>query len=163
MNAKREEKSLAECYSEHRGKVSDKWSSYLEIYQRAFEPYRQMPVRLLEIGIQNGGSLEIWAKYFSNATAIVGCDINPACSQLRYTDERIHVVVDDANTEGAELSIAAYSPCFDIIIDDVSHRSSDIVLSFDRYFPRLELGGVFIAEDLHCSYWREFEGGLIDP
>jgi len=23
--------------------------------------------------------------------------------------------------------------------------------------------GVFVAEDLHCSYWQEYEGGLFDP
>lgn len=162
MSVERAEPSLAEYYAAHRGKVSDKWSSYLQVYQRVFEPYRQMSIRLLEIGIQNGGSLEIWAQYFSKAAAIVGCDINPACSQLRYSDRRVHVVVGDANTDKTEQAIAAFTQNFDIIIDDGSHRSSDIVRSFARYFPRLKLGGVFIAEDLHCSYWSEFEGGLMD-
>jgi hypothetical protein len=40
--------------------------------------------------------------------------------------------------------------------------SSDIIKSFALYFPRLAEGGLFIAEDLHCSYWEEFEGGLFD-
>lgn len=25
------------------------------------------------------------------------------------------------------------------------------------------MGGVFIVEDLHCSYWEEFDGGLYNP
>ena len=57
-------KSLFELYREHQGKVSDKWSIYLSEYDRLFSSYRDRPVRMLEIGIQNGGSLEIWSKYF---------------------------------------------------------------------------------------------------
>ena len=155
--------TLADQYSAHRGKVSDKWSSYLEIYERVFEPYRSAPIRFLEIGIQNGGSLEIWARYFAQATAIVGCDINPSCGSLRYSDERIRVVVGDANTSAAEHDVESLAPRFDVIIDDGSHRSRDIVRSFSLYFPRLESGGVFVVEDLHCSYWKEFDGGLVDP
>ncbi len=121
------------------------------------------PVRLLEIGIQNGGSLDILAKYFQYAPIILGCDINPACGSLRYEDPRIHVVVGDANADETEELIAAVSESFDIVVDDGSHRSGDIVHLFVRYFPRLNEGGVFIVEDLHCSYWEQFEGGLLDP
>ena len=52
---------------EHKGKISDKWNLYLDIYERIFCSLRNKPISLLEIGIQNGGSLEIWASYFSLA------------------------------------------------------------------------------------------------
>lgn len=156
-------KSMRELYKEHQGKVSDKWSLYLEEYDRLFAPYRDRPVRLLEIGIQNGGSLELWSKYFMQAEALVGCDINPDCARLAYPDPRISVVVGDANTDAAAAKILAHSGSFDVVIDDGSHLSSDIVRSFARYFPVLNEGGLFVAEDLHCSYWADFEGGLFDP
>ena len=156
-------KSLFELYREHQGKVSDKWSIYLSEYDRIFSPYREQPVRMLEIGIQNGGSLEVWSKYFPNAQVFVGCDINPDCARLVYEDFRINVVVGDANTGTSETEILSRSPCFDLIIDDGSHTSADIVKSFARYFRHLNYGGVFVAEDLHCSYWKSFEGGLYYP
>lgn len=156
-------KTLREFYQEHQGKVSDKWSLYLDEYDRVFQPYRDQPVRLLEIGIQNGGSLEIWSQYFPRAEALVGCDINEKCKALEYGDDRISVIVENANNDSAEQAILAESPTFDIIIDDGSHTSGDIVHSFSRYFPHLNEGGVFVAEDLHCSYWQEFGGGLFDP
>jgi len=28
------------------------------------------------------------------------------------------------------------------------------------YFPTLEQGSIFIIEDLHASYWHDWEGGL---
>ncbi|WP_303290724.1 glycosyltransferase [Marinobacter sp. SS5-14b] len=156
-------KTLREFYQEHQGKVSDKWSLYLDEYDRIFQPYRDRPVRLLEIGIQNGGSLEIWSQYFDQAMSLVGCDINEKCKALKYDDERVSVIVENANTDSAEQAILTESSTFDIIIDDGSHTSEDIVHSFSRYFPHLNEGGVFVAEDLHCSYWQEFGGGLFDP
>lgn len=156
-------KTLQQLYAEHTGKVSDKWSLYLTEYDCLLGNYRDKPVHLLEIGIQNGGSLEIWSQYFKNAQCLVGCDINQDCEKLSYDDPRVKVVVGDANTDKSEQAILALASAFDLIIDDGSHRSSDIIGTFARYFPYLKDGGMFIAEDLHCSYWQEFEGGLFDP
>jgi hypothetical protein len=156
-------KTLEQLYGEHKGKVSYKWSAYLSEYQRVFEQHRLEPIRLMEIGIQNGGSLEIWSKYFVNATILMGCDINPICGLLKYEDPRIAVVIGDANTDEIQEKIHASVANFDIIIDDGSHNSSDIIKSFGRYFEHLSDGGLYLAEDLHASYWQEYEGGLYDP
>ncbi|CAI2716985.1 glycosyltransferase family protein [Nitrospina watsonii] len=159
----KKKKTLKQLYSTHEGKVSDKWSSYLAEYERIFLEYRDKPIRLLEIGVQNGGSLEIWSGYFSQARKFVGCDIDSVCAHLNYDDSRIAVVIGDINSNKTEAEIRKHAQNFDIIIDDGSHQSSDIVKSFVRYFPCLADGGVFVAEDLHCSYWQEFEGGLYSP
>ncbi|WP_292382829.1 class I SAM-dependent methyltransferase [Mesorhizobium sp.] len=156
-------KTLRELYAEHEGKVSDKWSIYLDAYDRIFAEFRNKPVRLLEIGVQNGGSLEIWRRYFQQAELVLGSDINPACGKLIFEDEKIAVVVGDVNADETERDIIARSEKFDIIIDDGSHRSSDIIRAFVRYFPRLAEGGIYVAEDLHCSYWQAYDGGLYDP
>lgn len=156
-------KTLKQIYAEHISKVSDKWSIYLVEYERILSQYRNQPISLLEIGIQNGGSLEILAEYFPQARYLVGSDINTDCEKLEYGDVRVRVVVGDANTEEALKEIQSIAPTFDVILDDGSHRSSDIVKTFALYFPLLLDGGVFIVEDLHCSYWKEFEGGLFDP
>lgn len=156
-------KTLEQLYLQHRGKVSDKWSLYFSEYDRLLAPYRERAINLLEIGIQNGGSLEIWSEFFRNANKLVGCDINPDCARLSYQDPKIAVVVGDANLDETEQAIVGHTEHFDIVIDDGSHTSGDIVKSFLRYFPKLNDGGVFIAEDIHCSYWQEFGGGLYHP
>jgi len=156
-------KKLNQLYAEHTGKVSDKWSSYLTEYDRLFDGYRDKPIRLFEIGVQNGGSLEIWSKYFSNASSLIGCDINPDCAHLSYDDSRIHVIIGDANAPQVHEQVFRCSPQFDIIIDDGSHLSSDIIKSFALYFSHLADDGIFIVEDIHCSYWSQYEGGLFDP
>ena len=164
MNTKRNTKTLHDLYSTHHGKIGDKWHLYLIVYNKLFDVFRHRKVRLLEIGIQNGGSLELWAKYFPNAEKIVGCDIDPSCRELRFEDERISVVIGDASEEATGEKIFEISETFDIVIDDGSHESGDIIRSFARYFARLTPGGVFVIEDLHCSYWEhDFNGGLNAP
>ena len=156
-------KTLIDYFLEHNGKLSDKWEIYLREYERAFSPFRDLPIRLLEIGVQNGGSLEVWAKYFPNATKFVGCDINPKCGSLIYPDPRVAIVVGDTTDDKVMHEIKSHSENFDLIIEDGSHASGDIIKAFANYFPVLNEGGVFVAEDLHCSYWKEFDGGLFDP
>lgn len=156
-------KSLKQLYNQHKGKVSLKWISYLTEYDRIFNGFRDKNINILELGIQNGGSLEIWAEYFPKANKLVGCDIDLNCANLKYIDPRINVVIGDVNSDTTQITILEHAPVFDLIIDDASHRSSEIVKSFNRYFPKLVNGGIYVVEDLHCSYWQEFEGGLYDP
>ena len=156
-------KTLSELYEHHAGKVSDKWELYLREYNSLFSPYRKRSISLLEIGIQNGGSLEIWSQFFLKAKQLVGCDINRDCSALTFSDPRISVVIGDACAEKTKNEITKKSRSFDLIIDDGSHRSSDIVQTFLMYFPLLRKGGVFVIEDLHCGYWQDYEGGLFKP
>ena len=156
-------KTLRTLYEEHQGKVSDKWSIYLGEYDNIFAAYRDDSIRLLEIGIQNGGSLDIWIKYFTNAQKLIGCDINPDCAKLAYDDERISIIIGDANNNATEAAILSETTSFDLIIDDGSHLSSDIIKSFAKYWPHLVDGGIYVVEDLHCSYWKSYEGGIYDP
>ena len=152
--------TLGALYDSHHGKVSDKWSSYLSLYQRELGATRTSVKSLLEIGIQNGGSLDIWARYFPNAEAIVGCDINPKCGQLVYADPRVHVVVGDATEKPVELEVLAHSSSFDIVIDDGSHFPREVIMAFLRFWPHIKAGGVYIAEDLHCDYFPTHQGGF---
>ncbi len=82
-------KKLQYFYCANKGKTSDKWELYLSVYDRLLSPLRKNKISLLEIGIQNGGSLEIWAKYFSSAKKIIGCDINKKCGKLKFFENQL--------------------------------------------------------------------------
>ena len=47
---------------------------YIENYECHFGHLREMPVRLLELGVYHGGSLLMWQKYFSKGL-VVGLDL----------------------------------------------------------------------------------------
>lgn len=153
---------LHDFYANHSGKVSAKLYSYLRLYEEVLKPYRDEPINILEFGVQNGGSLEIWSKYFGNAKNIVGCDINPDCSQLKFVDSRIHIINENVNSSRGYDEVLKNCSSIDILIDDASHLSGDIIKSFMSYFPHISDGGIYIVEDLCCSYWREYDGGLFN-
>lgn len=48
----------------------------------------------------------------------------------------------------------------DIVIDDGSHIGADQIASFRVLFPLLAADGVYLIEDCHTAYWREFGGGI---
>lgn len=143
-------------------KVSTKWDSYLDVYEELLFNFKRKSINLLEIGVQNGGSLEIWSQYFKNAKKIIGCDINPRCQGLKYEDSRVEVHVGNANELNVFNSIRVSSSHFDVIIDDGSHTSHDVISSFINYFPLLNDDGVYIVEDMHCAFWENYGGGVLN-
>ncbi|MDZ7781811.1 MAG: CmcI family methyltransferase [Halioglobus sp.] len=144
----------------HRGKTLDKWQSYLRCYETLFSPLRDEQIALLELGVQNGGSLEIWSQFFPHADVIVGCDSNPLCAELSFDDPRIKVVVGNSAAASTLASITEVTPEYDVIIDDAAHTSDNIIANFANFFPLVRKGGVYVVEDLHCSYWSDYGGGL---
>jgi len=151
---------LPELFLSHQGKLSDKWEHYLSIYDAELRVFieRGQPVTLLEIGVQNGGSLEVWARYLPPGSKIIGVDIDPNVAALSFSDNiEIHIL--DAGNE-KQLRDVLGSRSFDIIVDDGSHRSGDIIATFRALFGNLSEDGVYLIEDLHASYWGSHEGGF---
>ena len=75
----------------------DAWhkvESYFEVYDRYFAPLRGKPVKMLEIGVDRGGSIAGWKKYFGEAELdYTGLDINPDCS--RFARAGVKIVIGD--------------------------------------------------------------------
>ncbi|RRW68050.1 class I SAM-dependent methyltransferase [Pantoea dispersa] len=154
---------LKALYIQHKGKSSDKWNIYLDVYERILSGRRDKISNVLEIGVQNGGSLEIWSEYFPFAKNLIGCDINPECAKLKYNNPAVQIIIGNSSAPEVKDEVVSKTSCFDLIIDDGSHTSSDIIKGFLQYFPLVSDGGVYIIEDLHASYWETFEGGLHYP
>ena len=45
-------------------KISDKWDRYFDVYDRHFQKFKGENITFIEVGVQNGGSLEMWSRYF---------------------------------------------------------------------------------------------------
>jgi len=156
-----ESHSFTELFLRHDGKAIDKWEQYLQVYD--FELSALVadgrPLRLLEIGVQNGGSLELWSKFLPEGSEIRGIDIDPHVSTLEFESQHTRVDIADA-ADSNRLQEILGSEVFDIIIDDGSHICDDVRHSFEILFPRLALGGRYVIEDLGCSYDSHYGGGL---
>lgn len=156
-------KGFRELFQSHTGYICDKWEQYVGAYDAELQALRARgePVRMLEIGVQNGGSMELWAGALPPGSQVIGIDIDPGCAALTLP-ANARVLIGDA-TDETFLQSALQSDTFDLIVDDGSHRSRDILRSFELLFPRLRAGGRYFIEDLHASYWSEFGGGFRAP
>ena len=153
-------KSLLEVFNSHQGNLSDKWESYLGHYQDVLRDLRETQLSIVEIGIQNGGSLEIWASYFTNARTIIGIDVDQTCSSIQFNDSRIKLYIGDALSHEIHREVTKVVSAIDFLIDDGSHTAFDVISVFLQYFPSISSNGIYAVEDTHTSYWSEFGGGL---
>ncbi|CAB5221580.1 Methyltransferase domain containing protein [uncultured Caudovirales phage] len=127
---------------------------YQHVYQPLFEPYKDKPIRLLEIGVYFGASLIIWDKFFSNAD-IVGVDIDINTS-LRNTEGRINkdrtkIITCDAYTKLSADTLGM----FDIIVDDGPHTLQSMKDCINLYLPKVNSGGVLVIEDIPHVEWYD--------
>ena len=69
-----------------------------------------------------------------------------------YAEERINIEIgDQTNPTFLKQISTKYGP-FDIILDDGGHSNKQQIVSFETLFPLLNPGGIYVIEDLHCSY-----------
>ena len=50
-------------------------------------------------------------------------------------------------------------PQVDIVIDDGGHRMQQQITSFEELYPHIQPHGVYLCEDIHTSFWPDFDGG----
>ncbi|HEX8241599.1 MAG TPA: class I SAM-dependent methyltransferase [Allosphingosinicella sp.] len=160
--AERADGELARLFFAHEGRQVHKWTHYFQHYERHFAPYRGTPVKMLEIGVFRGGSLELWRKYFGPEAVLYGVDIEPGCADLVSPPNQVRIGSQD---DPAFLrSVVAEMGGLDIVLDDGSHIGRHQTASFAALFPLLRDGGLYVIEDLHSSYWPgALEGGYRRP
>ncbi len=142
-------------------RIIHKWKHYFPIYERHFKDLVYKPVTFIEIGCGQGGSLQMWKRYFGPHARIIGIDINPACKA--FEEDQIEVRIGPQQDPQFLESVLNEFGAPDIVLDDGSHVMSHIAATFQFLYPRLTKNGVYLVEDLHAAYWDEFEGGLRKP
>src|SRR5581483_698710 len=135
-----------------------KWTHYFPAYERHFGKFVYQPLTFIEIGCGEGGSLQMWKRYFGPFARIIGIDVNPRCKE--FEEDQIDVRIGN-QSDGAFLqSVVDEFGQPDIVLDDGSHMMSHVVAAFKFLYPHVQKNGVYMVEDLHTSYWPEFEGGF---
>lgn len=140
------------------GRPIHKWTHYFPIYERHFARFRNQSITFLEIGCGQGGSLQMWKRYFGPFAQIVGIDIEPKCKE--FEEDQIAIRIGNQNDAGFIGSVIEEFGSPDIVLDDGSHNMSDILASFNFIYPKLHRNAIYCVEDLHTAYWEEYGGGL---
>lgn len=116
--------------------------SYQLIYDEFFQKFnRDLPLDILEVGVEKGGSLLAWKEYFPNAH-VIGVDI---AATREYIDSGVQFVLSD---------IKKYQPTnsFDIIIEDGSHSNEDALWAVEHLTKHLKIGGTLFIEDVQEGF-----------
>jgi demethylmacrocin O-methyltransferase len=126
------------------------YTPHLEVF---FAPMRDKPIRLLEIGIGGGESVRTWLEYFT-AAEIHGIDFVQDTNIWNTPKGKPHERYTFCH---GDQSCSTFWACFlanhgdqkwDVIIDDGSHLSADIMKTFEIMWPHVAPGGIYEIEDL---------------
>lgn len=152
--------NLHEYFLNNNGKLIHKWIHYFDIYERHFRKYVHQKMLIIEIGVFEGGSIQMWKDYFGPWAKVVGIDINPNCKKFENPENNIFVEIGSQSDPDFLKSVIEKYGRPDILVDDGSHKMSDIITTFENLYSQVKDDGIYLVEDLHTSYWPQYEGGL---
>lgn len=119
----------------------DEQHSYKRVYDKYLSKMGKGK-KILEIGVQRGGSMITWA---ATGSEVWGIDLEAAPAWLKHP--RIHAVKGNAYTLEAVQHLKSKGK-FSMIVEDGSHKPEDIVWAAKWYSELLEEDGVMIIEDI---------------
>ncbi len=149
---------LEKYFKENKGRHISKWEHYFDVYDRHLEKYRNKEIVILEIGVAQGGSLQMWKHYFGNKAVIYGIDIDADCRV--FEEKNVHILIGSQSDRDFLRKVKNTIPKIDILIDDGGHTMKQQIVTFEELFPHVNNNGIYLCEDLHTSYWLIFGGGL---
>ena len=150
---------LEDLYRNYQGsRLFHHWEEYAQHYDdHLIQLFERMPnkthFRMLEIGVQSGGSVEIWKSYFTKRDFYyVGMDINPNCKRSENVSQNIFIEIGDQADPQKLLQICERHGPFDFIVDDGGHMYDQFKTSLDTLFPTdacMTQQSLYVIEDLH--------------
>ena len=130
---------------------------YHRFYNRAVASLLQRetprPPAMVEIGVWKGESIPFW-RALARPWKYIGLDLSVDPSHdpfvdLRQLDQSDPAALDAFVAHEREMQRNSIL----LIVDDGSHVPDHQVLTFNKLFPLLEEGGLYMIEDIETSYW----------
>ena len=135
-------------------KWSTKWKKYFDVYDNVFEKFKNKKITFVEVGVLDGGSLEMWKKYFHPDSKIIGVDFNPECK--KFKNKNVEIFIGDQSNEKFWDDFFGKIGKIDILLDDGGHTNIQQTITTIKSIPNINNDGVLMVEDTHASYMTEF-------
>jgi len=148
---------LEQYFEKNDKKLINKYQHYFDVYDRHFSKYKGQEITIVEIGVFQGGSLQMWRSYFGPKAKIWGIDIDPRCKLLE--EQNTNIIIGSQEDETFLESIYDITGPIDILIDDGGHTQKQQIKTFEILFEKIKNDGVYLCEDVHTSYWLSYGGG----
>ncbi len=122
-----------------------------EVYQREFEKIRESAKKVVELGVHEGQSINIWREFFINAEIVgIDCQLNRAEIDDYNRVKLLQFTIGDKSDKDL-IDFSNDNTDIDLFIDDGSHSMKDQQVVFAKVFKSIKSGGIFVLEDLHTS------------
>lgn len=133
---------------------SSKYSTYFDVYDHLFKPYKNKKIIFLEIGISSGGSLFMWRNFFGKNARIIGIDLNPDAKIFEKYGFEIYIgsQKDKKFLKEVQKKIGK----IDILLDDGGHTYEQQIITTESFIDNINDGGIIVIEDTHSSYLDGF-------
>jgi hypothetical protein len=135
-------------------KKSLKWEKYFPVYENLLSKYKNKKVTFVEVGILNGGSLEIWKKYFGVNSRIIGVDKNPDCK--KFENDNFEIFIGSQSDPNFWKKFYNEVGNVDVILDDGGHTNEQQLITLLESINFINDGGIHIIEDVHTSYLKRY-------
>ena len=133
-------------FLKHEGYITCHSEIFLHVMNR-FD--MSQPLSVLLIGVDNGGSLQIWRDLAVEGSSIIAVDERPECRELNLGVE-IGRVGDRSWFQGVASGLS-----FDLIIDSMGHADG-------AAWPWLKVGGFYVVEHYDNERVLELMKGLVN-
>ena len=137
--------------------TSCKLLHYFDIYEKHFSRFKKRCPTILEVGIDKGGSLELWGRYFGWNCNIYGVDSDGECEEISLPNTKI-LIGNQFDVDFWE-DVKGKIPKIDIFIDDGSHVMEHQIVTYESIFDHISDDGIYLCEDTHTSYYNSHNGG----
>lgn len=132
-----------------------KYSNYIDFYERIALDLPDRPT-VLEIGVANGGSLQMWRRAFGKDARIIGVDLNEKALTLQEEGFEI-LLLDTGKRKSWDSLKNALGPAgVDLLVDDGGHTNRQQISTLVYGLPLMSVGGWLVIEDLHASFMKSF-------
>lgn len=149
---------LHEYFLNNSGRIIYKHANYFDVYERHFGRFEGKNINFLEIGAGEGGSSSMWRDYFGPDANIIVLDIRKDRGEV-VPDATKFFAGSQTDPDVLNSIVEEFGP-FDVVLDDGSHIMNHMVTTFEHLYPTLNPHGVYMIEDVNCSYHNRFDGGL---
>ncbi len=135
---------------------SNKGESYFSSYDDILASYIYLnqPIVFVEIGVRDGGGLEMWKDYLPDGSRIIGIDNNSAAKY--FESDQYEIFIGDQADEKFWSDFFLKVGNVDIILDDGGHTNMQQLKTLLSTINYINDGGMLIIEDTHASYLPAF-------
>ena len=132
--------------------------SYLPLYQNLLIKKKETAKNVLEVGIYQGGSIQLWSNFFTNAH-VHGLDIIDASRVWDGIKNKgtitLHTSTDAYDDHFFITNFLNKNIKFDFMLDDGPHTLTSMIQFIKLYSQIMVDDGILIIEDVQSWDWIE--------